>query len=28
MYFYLGSPNGPYFDFIEFTVGTGHILSL
>ncbi|MFG3589967.1 beta-1,3-glucanase family protein [Streptomyces sp. NPDC047990] len=21
MYFYLGSPNGPYFDFIEFTVG-------
>ncbi len=22
MYFYLGSPNGPYYDFIEFTVGT------
>jgi Ricin-type beta-trefoil lectin domain/Beta-1,3-glucanase/Glycosyl hydrolases family 16 len=22
MYFYLGSPNGKYFDFIEFTVGT------
>ena len=21
MYFFLGSPNGPYFDFIEFTVG-------
>ncbi|MBX6723732.1 MAG: hypothetical protein IRY92_10955, partial [Dactylosporangium sp.] len=21
MYFYLGSPNSPYFDFIEFTVG-------
>ena len=21
MYFYLGTPNGPYFDFIEFTVG-------
>jgi hypothetical protein len=21
MYFYLGSPDGPYFDFIEFTVG-------
>jgi hypothetical protein len=21
MYFYLGSPNGPYYDFIEFTVG-------
>jgi hypothetical protein len=25
MYFYLGSPNGPYFDFIEFTVGTSSI---
>jgi hypothetical protein len=25
MYFYLGSPNGPYFDFIEFTVGTNSI---
>ncbi|MFE9423628.1 beta-1,3-glucanase family protein [Kitasatospora sp. NPDC006697] len=23
MYFYLGAPNGPLFDFIEFTVGTG-----
>jgi len=23
MYFYLGTPNGPYFDFIEFTVGAG-----
>jgi F5/8 type C domain/Beta-1,3-glucanase len=23
MYFYLGTPNGPYFDFIEFTVGPG-----
>ena len=22
MYFYLGSPDGKYFDFIEFTVGT------
>ncbi|MEN1883101.1 beta-1,3-glucanase family protein [Streptomyces mirabilis] len=22
MYFYLGSPIGPYYDFIEFTVGT------
>lgn len=22
MYFYLGSPNGPYHDFIEFTVGS------
>jgi F5/8 type C domain/Beta-1,3-glucanase len=21
MYFYLGTPNGPYYDFIEFTVG-------
>lgn len=21
MYFYLGAPNGPYFDFIEFTIG-------
>ena len=25
MYFYLGTPNGPYFDFIEFTVGTASI---
>ena len=25
MYFYLGTPNGPYFDFIEFTVGTTFI---
>ena len=25
MYFYLGAPNGPYFDFIEFTVGTASI---
>jgi hypothetical protein len=25
MYFYLGTPNGPYFDFIEFTVGTSSI---
>jgi F5/8 type C domain/Beta-1,3-glucanase len=25
MYFYLGSPNGPYFDFIEFTVGPSSI---
>jgi hypothetical protein len=25
MYFYLGSPNGPYYDFIEFTVGTSSI---
>jgi F5/8 type C domain/Beta-1,3-glucanase len=25
MYFYLGSPNGPYFDFIEFTVGASSI---
>src|SRR5579859_2249576 len=25
MYFYLGSPNSPYFDFIEFTVGTSSI---
>jgi hypothetical protein len=25
MYFYLGAPNGPYFDFIEFTVGTSSI---
>ena len=23
MYFYLGSPNSQYFDFIEFTVGRG-----
>ena len=23
MYFYLGSPNSQYFDFIEFTVGAG-----
>ncbi|MGW3287307.1 beta-1,3-glucanase family protein [Streptomyces sp. NPDC001002] len=22
MYFYLGTPNGPYYDFIEFTVGS------
>jgi hypothetical protein len=25
MYFYLGAPNGPYFDFIEFTVGPSSI---
>jgi hypothetical protein len=25
MYFYLGTPNGPYYDFIEFTVGTSSI---
>jgi hypothetical protein len=25
MYFYLGTPNGPYFDFIEFTVGAAAI---
>ena len=25
MYFYLGSPNSPYYDFIEFTVGTSSI---
>jgi hypothetical protein len=25
MYFYLGSPNSPYYDFIEFTVGTNSI---
>jgi hypothetical protein len=25
MYFYLGSPNAPYYDFIEFTVGTSSI---
>jgi hypothetical protein len=25
MYFYLGTPNGQYFDFIEFTVGTSSI---
>jgi hypothetical protein len=25
MYFYLGSPTGPYFDFIEFTVGASSI---
>ena len=25
MYFYLGSPNGQYYDFIEFTVGTSSI---
>jgi len=25
MYFYLGTPNGPYFDFIEFTVGAASI---
>jgi hypothetical protein len=25
MYFYLGSPNGPYYDFIEFTVGPSSI---
>ena len=25
MYFYLGSPNGPYYDFIEFTVGASSI---
>jgi hypothetical protein len=25
MYFYLGTPNGPYYDFIEFTVGTTFI---
>jgi hypothetical protein len=25
MYFYLGSPNAPYFDFIEFTVGASSI---
>jgi hypothetical protein len=25
MYFYLGSPNSQYFDFIEFTVGTSSI---
>jgi F5/8 type C domain/Beta-1,3-glucanase/Putative Ig domain len=25
MYFYLGSPNGPYYDFIEFTVGASFI---
>ncbi len=23
MYFHLGSPNGPFYDFIEFTVGNG-----
>jgi F5/8 type C domain/Beta-1,3-glucanase len=25
MYFYLGSPNSPYYDFIEFTVGASSI---
>jgi hypothetical protein len=25
MYFYLGTPNGPYYDFIEFTVGPSSI---
>ncbi len=25
MYFYLGTPNGQYYDFIEFTVGTSSI---
>ena len=25
MYFFLGTPNGQYFDFIEFTVGTSSI---
>jgi hypothetical protein len=25
MYFYLGSPNAPYYDFIEFTVGSSSI---
>ncbi len=25
MYFYLGSPNGQYYDFIEFTVGSSSI---
>jgi len=25
MYFYLGTPNGPYYDFIEFTVGASSI---
>jgi len=25
MYFYLGSPSSPYFDFIEFTVGANFI---
>jgi hypothetical protein len=25
MYFYLGAPNGQYYDFIEFTVGTASI---
>ena len=25
MYFYLGSPNSPYYDFIEFTVGATSI---
>ena len=25
MYFYLGTPNGPYYDFIEFTVGSTFI---
>jgi hypothetical protein len=25
MYFYLGSPTSPYYDFIEFTVGTSSI---
>ena len=25
MYFYLGSPSGKYYDFIEFTVGTSSI---
>ena len=25
MYFYLGSPNAPYYDFIEFTVGPSSI---
>jgi len=25
MYFYLGAPNGPYYDFIEFTVGASSI---
>jgi hypothetical protein len=25
MYFYLGSPNSPYYDFIEFTVGSSSI---
>jgi len=25
MYFYLGTPNGPYYDFIEFTVGATFI---